>query len=82
MAAQSFDRTSNAAAGGRNTQTRHSAGNDATFAGGVHWLGVEHGNQIIEGAPAGGKKPVGQTTVVLGSTHGPRLLELVSAPAA
>jgi hypothetical protein len=49
------------------------------MAGGVRWLGIEDGGELIEGGRATPREAGRKATLVFGSTHGPRLLEIVGA---
>lgn len=46
---------------------------------GVRWFGMKEGEAMVESGRGPVREPARKTTLVLGSTHGPRLLELVGA---
>lgn len=46
---------------------------------GVRWFGMKEGEAMVETGRNPVREPTRNTTLVLGSTHGPRLLELVGA---
>lgn len=51
---------------------------DRAFAGGVRWLG----GPVVESGSRGEPTVPGRETVVLGSSHGPRLLTIAGSSAA
>ena len=55
------------------------AGMGTAFAAGVRWLGVEDGTRVVEGSGDVAAARDRRRTIVLGSAHGPRLLDLLGA---
>jgi hypothetical protein len=79
MATRSFERTARTPGSSRHRSIHQTGDADTSMAGGVRWLGIEDGGDLIEGGRATPREAGRKATLVFGSTHGPRLLEIVGA---
>ena len=79
MAARSYESTTSTPGSSRRRSNRQSADVNTATAGGVAWLGIEDGGHLIEGGGTTPREAGRKATLVFGSTHGPRLLEIVGA---
>jgi hypothetical protein len=79
MAARSFDRSKGTPGASRSRGAGQPSESDASIVAGVRWLGVEDGSAVVESGRGSHRDAGRNATLIIGTTHGPRLLEIVGA---
>jgi len=79
MAARSFHRPKGTSGASRSRGSGQPNESDASMVAGVRWLGVEDGSAVVESGRGSSRDTGRNATLIIGTTHGPRLLEIVGA---